>query len=151
MKRRATAGFSLIELLVVVAIVSALAGIAIPMTLNAMKGYRLNAAVASATGAIQSTRYLAIMQGCPYYITFTVSTNSYQVTNAASCTTSYVGPKVPISRLGDVTLSRTFTYTLNANGTIQEGTGLPGTFTIANGIVTELITFTGVGNVTVSP
>ena len=122
MKRRATAGFSLIELLVVLAIGTVLTVIAVPITINAMKSYRLTAAVSAATGAIQATRYAAIMHGYPgtgspgygYEITFTPATNSYQVYAMVppAITYSPVGTAVPISRLGDATISRTVTYQL---------------------------------------
>lgn len=152
MKRRATTGFSLIELMVVIAIASVLAGIAIPMTINAVKSYRLTAAASAATGAIQSTRYAAIMQGCPYQVTFTPATNSYQVYSMPSCTKSALGPVIPISRLGDVTISRTVTYQFNPGGTVTE---IPTTgnmiFSITNAIGgSKTITVSGVGNVSVA-
>jgi prepilin-type N-terminal cleavage/methylation domain-containing protein len=106
-KRRATAGFSLIEALVVVSIVGVLAAIAIPMSLNAMKTYRLTAAVAATTGAIKATRYQAIMHGYQYQITVTSSSLSYQVYRMAPPATTFsaVGSAVPIARVGDVTMS----------------------------------------------
>jgi len=129
-KRNVTAGFTLIEILVVLAIASVLTVIAIPIVGNAMKSYRLMAAVSSATGAIQSTRYAAIMHGYPglgtpgygYEITFTPATNSYQVYAMIPPAITYtpVGTAVPISRLGDVTISRTVTYQFSAGGTVTE-------------------------------
>ena len=55
-------GFTLIELVLVVAIVMITAAFALPMTQSAIANYQLNGAVESATGIIQSTRYQAICE-----------------------------------------------------------------------------------------
>jgi len=152
MRRRATSGFSLIEILTVVAIASVLAAIAVPLTLNALKSVRLTAAVSSATGAIQSTRYAAIMHGYPYQLTFTPSTNSYQAASQIPPATSFsnVGTPVPISRPGDATLSRSVTFQFSANGTVTE-TSNDMTFSITNAVGgSNTITVSTVGNVSVT-
>lgn len=152
-KRCAAAGFSLLELLIVVAIGVVVTGMAIPMTINAMRTYRLNAAVASATGAIQSTRYAAVMHGYSYEITFTPATNSYQVYAMIPPASTYsaLGTAIPISRPGDVAISRTVTYKFAAGGTVSE-TSTPQnmSFQITNGYGgSNTITVSGVGNVSV--
>ena len=150
--RREDAGFSLIEILVVLVIATVLSAFAIPGLVNAMKTYRLSAAVSAATGAIQSTRFQAIMRGYQYQITFTPSTLAYQVYNKVPPAAGFtaVGSAVPIARLGDVTLNQTITLTFKSNGTVSVTTGtLP--FTVTNGIVTKSITVSGVGNVSVTP
>jgi len=165
-KRHATAGFTLIELLVVIAIGSVLTVIAIPIIGNAMKSYRLMAAVSAATGAIQSTRYAAIMHGYPgtgnpgyaYEITFTPATNAFQVLAMVPPATTYspVGTAVPISRPGDVTISRAVTYQFSAGGTVTETSGnmsfqIEVLAPVTNLIVlSNTITVSGVGNVSVA-
>ena len=159
-KQRTAAGFSLLEMLVVVAIAMVLSAMAIPMTINAMRSYKLNAAVAAATGAIQSTRYAAIMHGYPgtgvpgygYEITFTPSTNSYQVYAMVPPATTYsaVGTPIPIAPVGDVSISRTVTFQFSAGGTVTE-TSNNMTFSITNAYGgSNTITVTGVGNVSVA-
>jgi type IV pilus assembly protein PilA len=151
-KRRATAGFTLIEMLVVIAIVGVLAAMAIPAFMNSMNSYRLSGAVAATAGAIQSTRFQAIMQGYPYQLVFTSSTASYQVSNKVPPATSFsaVGSAIPIARQGDVTLNvTTMTYTFSPNGTATSapaGTNLQ----ISNGVSSNTITVSGVGNVSVT-
>jgi type IV fimbrial biogenesis protein FimT len=162
-KRRAATGFSILEILMVMVIAAVLAAFAIPMTINAVKSYRLTAAVSSATGAIQSTRYLAIMNGCPYQITFTPATNSYQATgwtttsgNPATCTNAYTGAVVPISSPDADSISRVITLQFSANGTVSETTTPPAgvspmVFKITNSIGgSNTVTVSSVGNVSVT-
>ena len=66
-------GFSLVELVVVVAIIMLITAMAIPQARNMMRSYRLNAAAASVKSTVQSTRYQAIMVGCPYRVAFTTA------------------------------------------------------------------------------
>ena len=149
MKRRASAGFSLIEMLVVIAIVGVLAAMAIPGFMNSMNSYRFSGAVAASTGAIQSTRFQAIMQGYPYRLVFTSSTLSYQVSNQVPPATSFsaVGSAIPIARPGDATFNgTTFTYTFSPNGTVTSSS----TMQISNGVSSNTLTVSGVGNVTVT-
>ena len=157
-KQRSTAGFSLIEILVALAIVSVIAVIAIPLTTNAVRSTRLSAAVSSATGAIQSTRYLAIMKGYPYQITFTPSNVSYQVLNEVppAATFANVGTTIPICGPGAAAISRTITLQFAANGTVSEVTTPPAgvsamVFSITNSYGgSKTITVSSVGNVTVT-
>ncbi len=92
-------GFSMVELLLVVAVGLILTGIAVPQVKSGMYRYRLNGAVASATWAIQSTRYQALMAGYPYQVVFTKATNEYQIQDLPTGSASYanVGSAVPLS------------------------------------------------------
>jgi prepilin-type N-terminal cleavage/methylation domain-containing protein len=72
-------GFSLIELVVVLAIILVCGAIAMPLVMNMTASMRMQGAVAAVKSGIQSTRYQAIYQGCPYQIVFTAATASYQV------------------------------------------------------------------------
>jgi prepilin-type N-terminal cleavage/methylation domain-containing protein len=148
-KRRTATGFTLLELLIVIAIGLILAAFAIPMTINATRSYQLNAAVSSASGAIQSTRYLAIMRGCPYTITLIPATNSYQVASSSTCTTAYSPGAIPITGAGGISISRSATFTFAPGGTVSEASNNM-TFSITNEWGgSHTITVSGVGNVTV--
>jgi len=149
-KRGTTAGTSLLELVVVVAVATIMTGMAVPVTVNAMRSYRLTAAVSAATGAIQSTRYAAIMHGYPYQITFTPATDSYQIYDepGGQSTYSAVGTPIPISRPGDVTISQSVTYQFSPGGTVTPSNM---SFSITNDFGgSSTITVSGVGNVSVS-
>jgi prepilin-type N-terminal cleavage/methylation domain-containing protein len=155
-------GFTMIELLMCLAVAVVLMAFALPRLIPAIRFYHLMAAVPGVTGAIQSTRYEAIMTGCPYQIAFSQSTTSYQVSMEAlsgtppACAASFtsVGAAVPWSSSGDVSAGSSITLQFNPNGTITNVTApgtVPATFNLTNGTSTEAITVSGVGNVSVSP
>jgi Tfp pilus assembly protein FimT len=140
----------MIQIVVTLAVVSTLAVMAIPTTMNALKNYRLTAAVAAATGAISATRYQAIMHAYPYQITFNSADATYQVASEPPWATSFtnVSGPVPLAGVGDVTINQTTTLQFNANGTVSATTGAM-SFTIGIPLTTRqhTITVTGVGDV----
>ena len=150
--RRKSKGFSLVETLIVVTIVSTLSTIAIPQLMNAMKSYRLGSAVAAATGAIQSTHYLAIMHGYPYQLTFNAN-STYQVASEPSGATGFVavppGTPTPIAGSNEETINQTTVMQFNSNGTMTSGLAGNAVFSITNGVTTEQITVSGVAYVSV--
>jgi len=142
-------GYSLLQIVITFAVVSILVSTALPTTMNALRNYRLIAAVSAATGAISATRYQAIMHAYPYNITFNSSNATYQVASEAPPATSFtnVGTAVPLAGNGDVTINTTTTLQFNANGTVSATTGTL-SFTITNGLLTKTISVTGIGDVT---
>jgi Tfp pilus assembly protein FimT len=153
-KGKSDSGFTLIEALLVIAISIVLAGIAIPVFINAMNNYRLTAAVSAATGAIESTRFQAIMRGYPYQIVFTSSSKSYQIYNEVPPATTFsaVGAAIPLESAGPITMTGTsFTYTFAANGIVTSSANPAGTaFQLKNSFQSRTITVSGVGNVSTS-
>jgi type IV fimbrial biogenesis protein FimT len=157
LKRTSTKGFTILELLLVVSVIIVLSAIALPSFTNAINGYRLSAAVSAATGAISSTRFQAIMHGCPYELIFTSPTMSYQVyselpaTVGAACASTFAasGSSVPMPSAGPITMSGTsFTFTFNSNGTVTEVASPAGTgFLLQNSLRSIYIYVSGVGAV----
>ncbi len=127
--RRRTAqrsdGYSLLQIVITLAVVSTLVSTALPTTIKALRTYRLIAAVSAATGAISATRYQAIMHAYPYNITFNSSNATYQLASEPPSQTSFtnVGTAVPLSGVGDVTINTTTTLQFNANGTVSATAG----------------------------
>ena len=153
-KRRAAQrsdGYSFLQIVITLVVVSTLVAMALPTTVNALRNYRLTAAVSAATGAISATRYQAIMHAYPYNITFNSSNATYQLASEPPGASSFtnVGTAVPISGDGDVTINQTTTLQFNANGTVSATTGAM-SFTISNGLLTKTISVTGVGDVSVN-
>jgi len=150
-------GFTLIETLVSVAIICAMAGICIPNARNMIRSYRLTAAVSAVSGAIQSTRYHAIMVGCPYTVTFTQTSTTYQLATETvsgsppACATSFSnsGTAIPWGNAGDVTMSPSTTLQFSPSGMVTATTGSL-SFTLANGLSTKTVNVSGVGNVQVA-
>ena len=98
------AGFSILELVFVLLIGSVLTVCAVPIISDTLNSYRLKGAISSATWAIQSTRFQALMAGYPFQVTFQGNSGSgysptYQIASKPSGQTSYgnVGTSVPLS------------------------------------------------------
>jgi len=145
-------GYSLLQMIVTIAVIGVLSTFALPTLQNALRTYRLNAAASAASGAISATRFQAIMRAYPYQLTFSSTNATYQVANEPTGTSSFanVGSAVPISGVGDVTISQTTTLQFNANGSVTATVGAL-SFIITNTIGQQkTITVSGVGDVTVN-
>jgi prepilin-type N-terminal cleavage/methylation domain-containing protein len=155
------AGMSLLEMLIAIALILVMATIAMPYLFGNRRAYHLTQAATAVTGAIQATRYNAIMTGCPYTLNFTQGTTTYQVQTksltgtppACAAGWSNVGSATPWSTSGDVSVNATTTLHFCPNGTLTSDT-CPGTvagsaFILSNGFTTNTITVSGVGNVNV--
>jgi Tfp pilus assembly protein FimT len=156
---------------VVLAIVGVLCAIAMPTFQNNFSSMHLSAATSAVTGAIQSTRYAAVVNGCQYQIIFSQGTTTYQLARQAlnqnttppSCPTgeafSNLGTPVAWAAAPDgISLLASTTLQFAPNGIVSlAGGGSAGCATgalaclkLSNGTTTSTINISGVGNVTVT-
>jgi type IV fimbrial biogenesis protein FimT len=157
----ADTGFSLIELVVVLAIILLITVMALPQARNVIRSYRLNAAASAIKSAVQSTRYQAIMVGCPYQLVFTSASTNYQLTtekvtgSPPACDTTFTTVSgygaIPWTTTREVTISADTTLQFNPNGTVTvqpANTPPPSpTMTLSMAGVTRTVSISGVGNV----
>ena len=145
-------GFTLIEIVLALAVLTVLTAISLPLFQNASNSYRLSSAVLGVTGAIQSTRYQAIMHGYPYTVTLDPASQTYQAQSEPPGASSFtnVGTAVPWSVDKGITLSPATTFQFSPGGVVSVNSGSM-VLTVSDGTTTETITVSEVGNVTVSP
>jgi prepilin-type N-terminal cleavage/methylation domain-containing protein len=158
-------GFTLIELVVTMAVVLITTIIAVPLVQNVSGYFKLRGAVSTVTGAIQSARYQAIFQGCPYQVAFTSATGIYQVQNepysgvtglcAAAfsnvCTGAQAACPVPLSGSGNaVALNADATLTMSPGGKIQGAAACPCTMVLTYSNRTATILVSSYGNISVT-
>lgn len=144
-----SAGFSLLELALVLTLAMITAGMAIPVAQTGIASYQLSAAVDGATGAIQTTRYQAIMNGYPFQLQLIPTNNKFQVLSAVPPNTSFsnVGNAVPYSG-APVTLSAATTLQFKPNGSVSVVAGA-NTFTISYKGTTKTVTVSNYGSISV--
>ncbi len=89
--RRLAGGFSLMELIIVVAITMVVAAIAIPRVMTATQNFKLRSTASSLSGLVQKCRMLAVARNatCPTGMTCT-QTGYYAVKNAPSGGINYL-------------------------------------------------------------
>jgi type II secretory pathway pseudopilin PulG len=170
-------GFTMVEMACVLGVVMILFAMAIPPAQSALASYQLSSAVTAVTGAIQSTRYKTVQNGCPYTLAFIHNSLNYQVatetpppgTDPPLCVASFGpdpdGPVIPFaSPTASIALNTDLTLQFGPNGTICApgslncGTtiaGPPFCFYVVQSPVNTVplvrkITVSGVGNVTVT-
>jgi prepilin-type N-terminal cleavage/methylation domain-containing protein len=163
-RARATRGFTLMELLIVVAIGMILAGMAVPVINNTLRVYKMRAAVTTLTSAISNARYQAIFHGCKTQIVFTAAAYTYQISSqqpaygGQACLTAYapVTTALPLSGTG-LALNQTVTLTFTPGGgvastpvmnPIQIILTYPG---FTGTVPQETIQVSNYGNITVTP
>jgi Tfp pilus assembly protein FimT len=148
---RPSAGYTMMEAALVVAIVMVLLGMGIPKFVQAISNYKLRAAADSIAWAMQSTRYQALQKGYTYELTISATNNTYQVLSkpVGAASFSNVGSAVPLSGV-PVVVSATTTLTFSPNGSITVVAGSQ-TITVTYSGQTETVTVTNYGSVTVTP
>jgi Tfp pilus assembly protein FimT len=148
---RFSAGFGLLESMIVIAVIMVLVGMAIPKFIQAISNYKLRAAADSVAWAMQSTRYQALQKGYTYELTVNATNNTYQVLSKPIGATGFsnVGTAVPMTS-APVTVSATTTLTFSPNGSIAVVAGAQ-TITLTYSGLTETVTVTNYGSVTVTP
>jgi Tfp pilus assembly protein FimT len=146
-----TAGYSLMEMCLTIAIALIVLAMGIPTLTTAVCNYQLTAAANSAAWAVQSTRYQAIMHGYPYEMVLNATNNTYQISSDSawpgSTTFVNVGAAVPISGSA-VVLSAPTTFQFKSNGTVSAVTGGMNFTVTYNGLI-KTITVTNYGSVKV--
>jgi prepilin-type N-terminal cleavage/methylation domain-containing protein len=158
---RGQRGFSLIEMVIVVGIAMVVSAMAVPAIRSSLQNYALRSSVGSLTNAIQSTRYQAIFQGCPYQLNFTAASNSYTVQSkvpaigTSTCLAAYgpAGAAIPLAGSG-ASLGGNATLQFLPSGQVTATAGVvnPITFVITYpGLAPETITVSNYGRINVTP
>lgn len=127
---RAQAGFSLIEILIVVALVGVLAGIAAPTVTAGMKLYTINSAGQQVTSTIRAARFQAVGKNTKLRVRFNYpAAGQYQVVLNSNGTTA-VGD---VQNLPDgVSFGASADVQIDTNGRMTPG-ATAATITVTNG------------------
>jgi Tfp pilus assembly protein FimT len=154
-------GFTLMELLVGIGIAMTLTVVSLPMLQSSMGYFRLRGAISSITGAVQSTRYQAIVQGIPYQIVFDSAAKTYQIQNqpggagafANVCVPAAASCPVPLSGgNASVTLDVDTTLTFSPGGRVSSANNAAMTMKVTyTGRPTTTIKVSSYGNINVTP
>jgi type II secretory pathway pseudopilin PulG len=163
-RARAARGFSMLELVIVVAIAMILAGMAAPFIGNTLRVYKMRSAVTSVTGAISNARYQAIFHGCKTQIVFTAAAYTYQISSqqpafgGQACLAAYAPISAVLPLMGNgVALNQNVTLTFSPGGGVSSTPVMnpilmtltyPG-FTTT--VPQEQIQVSNYGNITVTP
>ena len=163
-RARAARGFTLLELVIVIAIGMILAGLATPIIVNTLRVYKMRSAVTTVTGLISNARYQAIFHGCKTQIVFTAPAYTYQISSqqpvfgGQACQAAYapVTGVLALSGTG-ITLNQTVTFTFSPGGGVastpvmnpmQMTLSYPG---FTGTVPQEQIQVSNYGNITVTP
>jgi Tfp pilus assembly protein FimT len=149
-KRSGTAGFTMMEAALTVAIVGILAAFGIPSMFSTVKIFRLNSASDSITWAIQTTRYQAIMKGYPFQLTLNATNRTYQLASQPPGAGSYsnIGSAIPISGSA-VTLAAGTVLQFKGNGSVTATAGNSQTISVSYAGRTKTITVSNYGSISV--
>jgi type IV fimbrial biogenesis protein FimT len=140
-------GFTLIEMMIVIAIIGIVAAIAAPNLANYMAQRRLNGAARMVMSDLMAARMLAVAQNRNVQVSFPSSaaaTYTYDTTGTSPLTKNIQ------TGFGyhDVTLSSNTNPIFIPNGTVSAATN--GTVTLSNGAGSKLVTTSSAGRVRIN-
>jgi Tfp pilus assembly protein FimT len=146
-RRENTHGYTLLELTLVALVAISILAIAIPITNNALEGYRYRSAVQSSVAIIQSTRYQAIMRGNPMALEYSAGSNLVQVYEQPAGAAGFVplGDPLPVGRLAFSDSGRLVFF---PNGRVEAAAGAMA-LSVEKGDLTSTIEVSRFGNVRV--
>ena len=91
--RRNNSGFSMLELLIVIAIIGIIAVMALPSAWNFVKGYRLHTDASAIASQLNVSRFRATSQYTPYRLNVTASTRTFSMDRMS---TTYGSPAIEV-------------------------------------------------------
>ena len=116
-------GFSVVELLIVLAVGTTLSAMAVPMFRRAMINMRMNSTVNGITGAISKTRYRAIYNSQVYTLAISAPANTFVVTNVNTNTADAPVPLASREIALNGGVNAAYTFTLCPNGMVYGAGG----------------------------
>jgi prepilin-type N-terminal cleavage/methylation domain-containing protein len=137
------AGFSMVELLIVIMIIGIIAAFAIPQATKAVYSYRVHADAARLAAQLNITRFRATSQYSPYSLTLNAATlpNSMSVQRLCGSNTTGCGTTTPTCTSQSYTSYQTeggpqYISQGDSFSTTNPGTVLPGSITAASAATT---------------
>ncbi len=147
---RKDAGFTLIELIIIIVIVGALTAIAVPNFMTYQSNFRLTGALSSLRGDLVGARMLAIKRFVQYRVVF--SSGGYLIQRGTSSSGAFISAADELTRnfadeYTGVTASATADPVFSPKGTV---TPAPVTITLQGGQRTQTITIFIAGKIKVN-
>ena len=147
----------MIELSIVLLIAMVIAGMAVPIIKSSINSYRLRSAVASATWAIQSTRFQALMESYSFKVTIQGDASgnnpTYQIASQppGAAGFSNVGTAVPLSGSPvNLTAATVIQFKPNGTVTVTQGGTAATSFQISYVGNSNTITVSNYGNLSIT-
>lgn len=148
--RRSCPGFTLMELMVAVAVMTIMLAAATPVIQSTIAYFQLRSAVSAVTGAVQTTRYQAISNGYKFRVAFDPTTRTYQVSSDPTGTGTFTNSGGAMSFGGSlVNMANSATLEFSPSGSVSLVAGQSPVVLNCSG-KTGTITVTTYGNINVT-